>query len=155
MDTKKNYLLFIIDSLNYSHVKESPVELMPFLQELKKKGVSCENMYSQAPYTEAAVMNLYCGQDVLQDGGYLLRFKDAKLTLFEAMQRHGYITYYNSYQPQCHPSSVRRGIDYIYYNVGYDLEALWSYRLYHYSVLHKAGKLTEVDYDILKEILDI
>ena len=150
----KNYILFIIDSLNYSHVKESPVELMPFLQELKKNGFYCDYMYSQAPYTEAAVMNLYCGQDVLQIYGYLFRFKDAKTTLFEEMKKAGYITYYNSYQPQCHPSSVRRGVDYLYYNVGYDQGALWSYRIQYYSELYKANKLTEKDYTTLKEIFE-
>ena len=148
----KNYLLFIIDSLNYSHVKTSPFDLMPFLNELKSKGISCENMYSQAPYTEAAVMNLYCGQDVLQDGGYLFRFKNAQKTIFEVMKEHGYRTYFNSYQPQCHPSSVRRGVDDIFYNVGYDLGALWSYRLGHYSELKAKGLLTESDYQVLLEI---
>ncbi len=148
----KDYLLFIIDSLNYSHVKDSKINLMPFLNGLKSKGISCENMYSQAPYTEAAVMNLYCGQDVLQDGGYLFRFKTAKKTIFEVMKEHGFKTYYNSYQPQCHPSSVRRGIDDIYYNVGYDLGALWSYRLSHYSEQLKKGNLTATDYINLYEI---
>lgn len=150
----KNYLLFIIDSLNYSHVKESTIELMPFLEKLKKQGISCENMYSQAPYTEAAVMNLYCGQDVLQNGGYLFRFKNARKTIFEEMHDRGFRTYYNSYQPQCHPSSVRRGIDDIYYNVGYDLCALWSYRLEHYAELLKIGTINECDYTNLYEIFD-
>lgn len=150
----KNYLLFIIDSLNYSHVKDSSIDLMPFLNELKKRGISCENMYSQAPYTEAAVMNLYCGQDVLQNGGYLFRFKNAKKTLFEVMKEHGYKTYYNSYQPQCHPSSLRRGVDDIYYNVGYDLGALWSYRLCHYAEVYRRGELLEKDYDTLYEIFN-
>ena len=99
-----NYLLLIIDSLNYSHVMESPIELMPFLKGLKEKGMFCDNMFSQAPYTEAAVMNLYCGQDVLQNNGYLFRFKNAETTIFEEMQNAGYVTYFNSYQPQCHPS---------------------------------------------------
>ena len=150
----KNYLLFIIDSLNYSHVKESPVDLMPFLSELKKKGIYCDNMFSQAPYTEAAVMNLYCGQDVLHNNGYLFRFRDAKSTIFEEMKKAGYITYFNSYQPQCHPSSVRRGIDYIYYNVGYDQGALWSYRLQHYSEQLKIGQLNSKDMEVLKEIFN-
>lgn len=151
---QKNYLLFIIDSLNYSHVKESNIELMPFFNSLKKESIFCESMYSQAPYTEAAVMNLYCGQDVLQNGGYLNRFKDVPMTLFEAMKQKGYVTYYNSYQPQCHPSSIRRGIDYIYYNVGYDLGALWSYRLSHYAEQLKKGNLTEADYRDLHEIFN-
>ncbi len=151
---QKNYLLFIIDSLNYSHVKESTVNLMPFTEQLKKNGFFCEAMYSQAPYTEAAVMNLYCGQDVLQNGGYLNRFKDAPLTLFEAMKKKGFVTYFNSFQPQCHPSSIRRGVDYIYYNVGYDLGALWSYRLVHYAEQLRKGNLTKADYQELHEIFN-
>lgn len=146
--------MFIIDSLNYSHLKESPLELMPFLKKLEQEGVSCENMYSQAPYTEAAVMNIYCGQNVLDYGGYMYRFRDTPLTLFEAMREMGYSTYYNSYQPQCHPSSVKRGVDYLYYNVGYDQGALWSYRISHFSGLYKAGELDGADRRTLLEIFD-
>lgn len=150
----KNYLLFIVDSLNYSHVKESSIPLMPFLDELKKSGISCENMFSQAPYTEAAVMNIYCGQDVLQNGGYLFRFKNAPLTIFEAMQNKGYTTYFNAYQPQCYPSSLRRGVDHIFYNVGYDQEALWSYRLAHYARLYRSESLLDEDYVALQDIFE-
>ncbi|WP_288887388.1 sulfatase-like hydrolase/transferase [uncultured Eubacterium sp.] len=151
---RKNYLLLIIDSLNYSHVKESSVELMPFLNQLKQNGLSCDNMFSQAPYTEAAVMNLYCGQDVLQNNGYLFRFRDSKTTIFEAMKNAGYITFYNSFQPQCYPSSLRRGIDYIYYNVGYDQSAFWSYRIQHYSNLYKKDEISKCDYEILIELFE-
>ena len=149
-----NYLLFIIDSLNYKYVKESKHELMPFFSKIEKEGVCCENMYSQAPYTEAAVMNIYCGTNVLDNNGYIFRFKNAPKTIFEAMQEKGYETFFNSYQPQCHPSSVRRGIDHLYYNVGYDQGALWTYRLSHFSGLLKNGSLTEKDYCVLYEIFD-
>lgn len=151
---KKNVLLFIIDSLNFSRLKNSDDTLMPYLDQLSKQGVCCENMFSQAPYTEAAVMDIYCGQNVLDKGGYLKRFKYAKKTIFEAMKENGYITYYNSYQPQCYPSTLRRGIDYVYYNVGFDLGALWSYRLYHYSSLLNDGELTEDDKNNLIDIFD-
>ena len=114
-------LLFIIDSLNFSRLRDNGKSLMPFLYRLSREGISCENMFSQAPYTEAAVMNIYCGQSVLENGGYLKRFKCAKKTIFEAMKENGYTTYYNSFQPQCFPSSLRRGIEYIYYNVGLSL----------------------------------
>ena len=150
----KNYLLFIIDSLNYSHVKSSEIELMPFCKQIAKDSIVCDNMFSQAPYTEAAVMNIYCGQSVLENGGYIRRFADAPTTIFEVMQNAGYRTYYNSFQPQCFPSSLRRGIDDLYYNVGYDLGALWSYRLGHYSRLLKNGELRESDYLLLEEIIE-
>ena len=150
----KNYLLFVIDSLNYSRVKKSEITLMPFFEELKKESIYCENMYSQAPYTEAAVMDIYCGQNVLDHKGYLRRFKYTPITVFEAMKDHGFRTYYNSFQPQCYPSSLRRGIDDIYYNVGYDVEALWSYRLSHYAGVKNSGKLLEKDYLNLEDIME-
>ncbi len=147
-------LLFIIDSLNFSRLRDNGKSLMPFLYRLSREGISCENMFSQAPYTEAAVMNIYCGQSVLENGGYLKRFKCAKKTIFEAMKENGYTTYYNSFQPQCFPSSLRSGIEYIYYNVGYDLGALWSYRLYHYALLLSKSEITTEDNNDLIEIFD-
>lgn len=149
-----NILLLIIDSLNYSRVKYSDYELMPFLRSLEEKGVYCTNMYSEAPYTEAASMNIYCGQDTLDFNGYIFRYKDSPETLFERMQKCGYEVYYNSYQPQCHPTSVTRGVDALFYNVGFDLGAFWSYRLQHYEKLLKDGNLFESDYDTLKELFN-
>lgn len=151
---RKNIILLLIDSMNNSHIKESSIELTPFINSLKKQGVYCENIYSQAPYTEAANMSIYCGMDVLDYGGYMFRYKDAPQTIFEVMKKAGYQTYYNDFQPQCHPSSVRRGIDAIFYSVGYDLEALWSYRLSHYANLYKTSGLREEDYFVLEEIFE-
>ncbi len=113
-----------------------------------------ENMYSQAPFTEAASMNIYCGQNVLDNGGYIRRYKDAKATIFESFKEKGYETYYNYFQPQCYPSSLRRGIDNLYYDVGYDVGPLWSYRFYLYADLYFSKKITEEDYELLKEILE-
>lgn len=151
---KKNILLFIIDSLNNKRIRQYGEVLMPTFSSLKKEYCYCDTMYSQAPYTEAALMNLYCGQDVLQNNGYMYRFKDANKTIFELMKEKGYTTFFNSYQPQCYPSSLRRGVDDIYYNVGFDIGAFWSYRLSHYSELQKNRELTENDYQTLTELLE-
>lgn len=149
----KNIVLLIVDSMNYSHMKLNP-ELTPFLNKIKSQGIYFESMYSQAPYTEAAVMNIYCGQNVLDNGGYLKRFKHTPKTIFEAMREKGYITYFNSFQPQCYASSLRRGVDCLFNNVGYDPGPLWSYRLYLYADLFKNGNISENDYLNLIDILD-
>ena len=127
---------------------------MPFLNQLKKTGFYCENMYSQAPYTEAALMNLICGQNVLDYGGYMFRYKDTPLVLLEAMQKKGLETYTSSYVPQCHPSSVLRGLDVSVSEAGYDIGALWSYRIKHYSKLYKRNSLNDEDYNVLNEIIN-
>ena len=127
---------------------------MPFLQKLKNDSVYCENMYSEAPYTEAALMCNICGQDVLDYNGYMFRYKDTPKTIFEAMRDKGYYTYTTSYEPQCHPSSVKRGIDEYEYMFGYDPAALWSYRLSHFSGLYKCNEITEADYKVVCEIVE-
>ncbi len=149
----KNVVLLVIDSMNYSHIKKNP-QLVPFLTKTMNENVYFNNMFSQAPYTEAAEMSVYCGQNVLDYGGYLKRFKNAKCTIFEAFKKNGYVTYYNYFQPQCYPSSLRRGIDQVFYDVGFDLSSLWSYRLYFYSDLLKKGKLEEGDYQFLEELIE-
>ena len=151
---KKNVIFLVIDSLNYSRVKSSNYAVMPYLGQLEKEGICCQNMYSEAPYTEAASMNIYCGQDTLSHNGYIFRYKDSPKTLFEALSDAGYQTYYNSFQPQCHPSSVCRGVDDTYYNVGFDSGAFWSYRLSHFANLLKANSLTDTDYLVLIELFD-
>lgn len=151
---KKNIIYVLIDSLNYKHLKESKVNLMPFFQSLKKEGLYCENMFSEAPYTEAALMCSFCGQDVLDYNGYINRFRDTPLTIFEAMKAKGYYTYTTSYSPQCFPTSLMRGVDEYQYNVGYDPAALWSYRFYHYAHLYKKGEITDKDYQEIYDILD-
>lgn len=150
---KKNIVLLIIDSLNNTRIRQYGDILMPYFTSLKKEYCFCDSMYSQAPYTEAALMNLICGQDVLQNNGYLFRFKDAESTVFELMKENGYTTFFNTFQPQCYPSSVRRGIDRIYYDVGFDIRAFWSYRLSHYSDLLKKNELNKIDYVIISELL--
>lgn len=149
----KNVVLLIIDSMNYSHMKKNSY-LTPFLNGVKKAGLNFENMYSQAPYTEAATMNIYCGQNVLDNNGYIKRFNNAEKTIFEVFKEKGYTTYYNYFQPQCYPSSLRRGIDFPYYDVGFDINALWSYRLYMYSELLTKNQLNSTDISLLKDILD-
>ena len=149
----KNIVLIVIDSMNYSHMKSNRY-LTPFINSLLKDNLHYENMYSQAPFTEAASMNIYCGQNVLDNGGYIRRYKDAQKTIFESFKEKGFETYYNYFQPQCYPSSLRRGIDNIYYDVGYDVGPLWSYRFYLYADLYLNKKITENDYKLLEEILE-
>ncbi len=150
---KKNIIYVLIDSLNYKHVKESPIDLMPFYKSLKSNALYCENMYSEAPYTEAALMSSICGQDVLDYGGYMFRYKNTPLTLFEAMQNKGYYTYASSYIPQCYPSSIIRGTMKYNYSTGYDPAALWSYRFSHYAKLFKNKKIQNEDYLIIYDML--
>lgn len=149
-----NCVLIVIDSLDYTRCQHSKEDLLPYLNKCAQNGIVCENMYSQAPYTEAAAMALYCGQNTLDHHGYIERYGRAKTTLFEMFSDNGYDVYFNALQPQCFPSSLRRGITDIVYNRGFDIIGLWNYRLQHYSQVYERGELNEQDYIQIRRLLD-
>ena len=62
---------------------------MPFVQSLGKKGLSTEKMYSEAPYTEAALVSLLAGIDTLKNGGYMKKMTNKK-TIMEVFEENGY-----------------------------------------------------------------
>ena len=153
---KKNVILFVIDSFNYSRIRDesNKTKLTPFLERMEKEGISCSNMYSEAPYTEAALMGLKCGQHTLDNGGYLERFNNAPELIYESFNKAGYDVYNSSFQPQCFPSSLRRGITDLYYDFAFEINALWGYRLYYYAELLKKDSLKQYDWDYLIRCLD-
>ena len=51
-------------------------------------------MYSEAPYTEAALMSLLGSVDTMDNGGYMERFKNTK-SVFEVFKEHKYSTFFN------------------------------------------------------------
>ena len=149
-----NAILIVIDSLDFIVTQKSSEDLLPFLHKEASSGLICENIYSQAPYTEAAAMALYCGQDTLSNHGYIERYNNAPNTIFEVMNQNGYEVYYNAYQPQSFPSSLIRGATSIRYNRGFDFIGFWNYRLSYYSDLYKEGLLNEKDYIQLTRLFD-
>ncbi|UKI27633.1 MAG: hypothetical protein L6V91_03290 [Bacilli bacterium] len=45
------------------------------MTELRKKSISGDKMYSEAPYTEAALMSLVGSVDTMDNGGYMDKLK--------------------------------------------------------------------------------
>ena len=78
---KKNTIFFVIDSVFYDKTIKQNYrnEPMPFLNKLRKESLDFTNIYSEAPYTEAALVSLLCGMDTLKGGGYLKRLKKIKV----------------------------------------------------------------------------
>lgn len=152
MNKRKNVVFLVIDSLANYNRRNVEGKLMPFLNSLKEKSVYFPNMFSEAPYTEAAVMSMLCGKDTLQDEGYFYRF-DKSHNIFDSFLENGYEVF-NYVQPHVHPSSILKGNTHTYHNVAYDFNVVWNYRLYLYHNLYKENKLTEADYQKVIALLD-
>lgn len=148
----KNKLLLIIDSFGNEGLGEIIPVFMPFLNEIMKKSVVYENMYSEAPYTEAALMSLYSGRNTMDNGGYLLNFKNTE-TVVDILNARGYRVYKNIL-PHIFPSSLYRGCTDYFYGESFDMNTLWSYRLEYYSKLYLENKLIDFDYVVLTHLMD-
>ncbi len=147
---KKNIIFLVIDSLSHERVQRE--ETTPFLKRLAREEISVEGMYSEAPFTEAALMGLICGQPTMDRGGYMMRYRDVPETFLETFSKAGYEVL-QFLQPHIYPTSLERNLPHSYYNVGFDFAALWSYRLAYFAGLHDGGRLTEADYGELADML--
>lgn len=152
---KKNVLFIVIDSVTNDILfnKNTSKLLAPFLNNLRKKSISGDKMYSEAPYTEAALMCLLGSIDTMDNGGYLERFKNKKCVL-EEFQKNGYKVFYNNYYPSIYPSYMATGYDEKKYIEGFQFSHIWSYRLEYYSKIFEKSKVSEEEYKILADMLD-
>lgn len=152
----KNVIFLVIDSLGFEYLNSDFAKSVsaPFLNKLREDYLSVEQMYSQAPFTEAAVMGLCCGQKTLDHNGYLRRIQDAENNLFEVFHKNGYTVFNNSIQPYCMTKCLFQGIDYPYITEFINVDGIKSYRLNHYSALYASNSLTQDDYDFLYDLID-
>lgn len=152
---KKNVLFIVIDSVTNDILfnKNTSSLCAPFLNELRKKSISGDKMFSEAPYTEAALMCLLGGIDTMDNGGYMERFKD-KTCVLEVFRNNGYKVFYNNYYPSIYPSYMAPGYDERKYIEGFQFSHIWDYRLKYYSEIFEKNEINNKEYKILVDMLD-
>lgn len=95
----KNVIMIVLDSVSYDFTKKTKCKAcsMPFLHSLMKKGINAINIYSEAPYTEAALVSLLCGDNTLDKTGHMKRNLNHKsiLQIFEENNYNIFLTLIN------------------------------------------------------------
>lgn len=140
----KNVIHIILDAYCAENInrKIGDKEVTPFLNKLISEGVYFSNLYSQAPYTEAAQVTLLGGKNTLEDGGYLFGNATVENVYLSEYQKKGYHTIF-SYSPYVYSKGYLRGVsDYVYTRF-YSIEPLIIYRLNYFDELSKGGELSE------------
>lgn len=152
---KKNILFIVIDSVTNDVLfnKSNSKKIAPFLSKLRNESISGDKMYSEAPYTEAALMSLLASVDTMDNGGYMERLKTSKCVL-EFFQKHGYKVFFNTYYPSIYPSCMVKGYDEKKYIEGFQFVQLWEYRLKYFSEIFANDKLTEEEEKMLVCMLE-
>ena len=153
---QKNIIMLVIDAMGYENIFEGAManKTAPFLASLQDKSIFASKLYSEGPYTEAALMSLVCGQRIQDNNGYLKRYADCPKNLYEVLHEQGYCVFMNNGQPHMFNDSMERGIDYLYYNVPPDFNAIRQYRLGYYRDLQQDNLITDYDITTLVECIE-
>ncbi|MDY0138115.1 MAG: sulfatase-like hydrolase/transferase [Candidatus Izemoplasmatales bacterium] len=141
---KKNVISIVIDSVSYNSVftKNGIPTPMPFLKSLLSNSVWAEKMYSQGPYTDAAMKALYTGSNVLDDYGYFYRLNKAKNNHFSFFKNNGYETYGIFYPYYMNGEKILNDIDHVHYNSCFLFSSESGGVFEYFLSLLKNGKLT-------------
>ncbi len=152
---KKNVLFILIDSVTNDVLfnKSNSEKIAPFMNSLRKESVSGDKMYSEAPYTEAALMALLGSVDTMDNGGYMERMKNTKGVL-EVFKENGYKVFFSNYYPSIYPSQMVKGFDERKYIEGFQFAHIWEYRFKYFAPLYKQDKLSEREKTMLEDMLE-
>lgn len=150
--TRKNIFCLVVDAMSFAYMHDD-YGTTPFINRIASQGHSCVNMFSQGPYTEAALTPFYTGADNMDFGGNFFRGNETPKTIFEAFNENGYDVL-NYTQPLIYPTTMHRGINEERYGVGYFFSAVYDYRINYYASLFEKGELRDIDYCRLFELLE-
>ncbi|MEG0314774.1 MAG: sulfatase-like hydrolase/transferase [Erysipelotrichaceae bacterium] len=153
---KKNVILIVMDSIYNESTKEQNYKKcpMPFLNKIKNEAVTYENVYSQGPFTEAALMAIVAGQYTLNNNGYANKFLDTKSNIFKTFYDNGYDTYH-AFHPNNYVINNMPEITNGFYLQGFDLGIVFEYRLKYYIEKKEWKKLKKYDYYVLTKNIEL
>lgn len=144
----KNIIYIVVDSIFEECLGENKcgVSTTPFLDKFSQKCYVGKNFYSEAPFTEAALMATFSGQHTLSNGGYINKFEDTQMNLFKYYYEKGYDTYYNVF-PNYWDMNKFPELTHPAYTSGPYFSTVGLYRLKYYSDRIKGGyQLCKEDY---------
>lgn len=151
----KNVLFIVLDSITNDQLFNSvnSKDKAPFLNKLRSKSITGDKMYSQAPYTEAALMCLLGSCDTLDAGGYMEKFKNKK-TVIDVFRDNGYKTYFPTYYPSIYPSHMYYGAEEVNYIEKFTFSHLWDYRFKHFREFYLNKETTDEENELLMDMLE-
>lgn len=152
---QENVIFLLCDELAekvFSYRLADGTPVVPFLSELRKKSISASRMYSQGPYTEAAIRGLYNGYSPLSHLKTILKPYDIADSCLPYLEQNGYEV--NTYSWMLY--SGRCGLPLSGYQIDPTMKWCdwWTNRFNHYQELAQQGSLSDADVENCRYILD-
>ena len=128
----ENIIVIICDSLSYH---PNMLDDMPRLKGYKENMISFNNYFSQAPYTEAAIVPIFTSTNVTDYQGYFNNLKDKPLNINKVFKSLGYKTY-NTLWFYPNTLSFLDGVDEYDYMDSAIISPLTTYRINYFRELY-------------------
>ncbi len=152
-----NAITILVDSVIWECVgtMRCKVSATPFLDSLKKEGITATKLYSHGPYTDAATRSLYTGRRCLDDFSYYFKLNTSPTTHYKVFHDNGYETYGLYYPYYMVGEEMRKSIDHTYYTAGFIFGSEWGGCFYYYADIIKKRKLNKEEIALLKKRMEM
>lgn len=148
----KNIIFILCDSLTFIN-EEHIYNNFDLIKEYKENILFFNNIFSQGPYTEAAIQSLLSGNNTLDNGDYFQNIKYIDKNLFYLMQNNNYNVFQTIWNYANTESFFSNTDSYVYMefiNLNYFLE----FRLDYLKGIYSNGKINKYHIKQTKEILE-
>lgn len=150
----KSAVFILIDAFGSNFIGETPYRNSPtpYIDSLMKEAVSVRDMYSMAPFTEAALIATWGGENTLDHGSAMKSMEQCREVIAEMLSKSGYKTI-STIMPYIYPSAYKRGVDEGIYNYFCRLHYTIELRLKEYKSKYDNGTMQKWEYDLCREML--
>lgn len=147
----KNIIFLLCDSLTFVD-NEYLHNKLKFIDKYKENTLVFDNIFSQGPYTEAAVNALLTSTSILNYEGYFQNLNRNVETITEMMKSEGYKTYATEWS-YCNSEGFFRGVDkYVYVSL-MNFEVIYNYRVKYIKELYKKNTMSEYHLTELTQLI--
>lgn len=136
---KYNAITILVDSAVWECMgnTRTSVSATPFLDSLRNQSITATNMYSHAPFTDAATRSLYSGRNTLDDYSFFLKLNSSPSNHFKSFHDNGYETYGIYYPYYMYGNGIQKYIDHSYYSSHFIFMSEWHTFMWFADILKK------------------
>lgn len=151
----KNVISIVLDAFCYNNLEKKigDLEITPFINKLCKESITFTNIYSQAPYTEAAHIALLGGENTLEEGGYLFGNATTRNSVLKSYKKAGYHTILGYSPYVCSKAYLKGATEYKYTRL-FSIQPCFDYRFNYFREKKIQCKFCEDYYLTCFKILD-
>lgn len=136
---KYNAITILVDSAVWECIgnTRTAVSATPFLDSLKNESITTTNLYSHAPFTDAATRSLYSGRNTLDDYSFFFKLNSSPSNHFKSFYDNGYETYGIYYPYYMYGKDIQKYIDHSFYSSHFIFMSEWHTFMWFADIIKK------------------